>query len=84
MNRIKTFFHIEGAYKFDYNDLRALSMIINVILIMTLGLISSWFGLAVAVVWLIVDLIKGPRINGMLLNVASIILNIYFLTQFYA
>ena len=34
MNKIKRFFRLEGAYRFEWNDLRAFLMLINGVLIM--------------------------------------------------
>ena len=61
---MKEFFKIEGKYKFEYNDLRALITVINVILIMIFGLSIAWFGLAVALIGVIKDLKVDRHING--------------------
>lgn len=76
---LKKFFKIEGAYKFEWNDLRCLITVINVILIMIYGLSIAWFGLAVAVVGIIKDLTVDRHINGLLMHVANAALNIFFL-----
>ena len=83
MERIKQFFRIETPYKFEMNDLRAIIQIINVVLIMIFGLSISWFGLAVAFFGLVKDLIHDRHINGMLMHVAGIVLNLYFLKLLY-
>jgi len=83
MERIKTFFNIESKYKFEWNDLRALAMIVNVVLIMIFGLSISWFGLGIAVFGLVKDLTSDRHINGMLMHIASMVLNIYFLILLY-
>lgn len=81
---MKKFFNITESYKFDIGDLRAFTMVLNVILIMTIGLSSSWFGLALAVLGLARDFHDtNRRINGMINHLASAILNIYFLILFY-
>ena len=80
---MKKFFNIEGGYKFEWNDLRCFITVINVILVMIYGLSISWFGLAVAVVGIIKDLTTDRRINGLLMHVANMSLNIYFLLMFY-
>jgi len=77
---MKRLFKIEEAYKFEYNDLRALITILNVVLIMIFGLSVSWFGLAVAVIGLVKDLTVDRHINGTLMHLANIILNVYFIT----
>lgn len=80
---MKKFFNIEGGYKFEWNDLRCFITVINVILVMIYGLSISWFGLAVAVVGIIKDLTTDRRINGLLMHVANMSLNTYFLLMFY-
>ena len=80
---MKEFFKIEGKYKFEYNDLRALITVINVILIMIFGLSIAWFGLAVALIGVIKDLKVDRHINGLVMHVASVALNIYFLILLY-
>lgn len=81
---MKKFFNITESYKFDIGDLRAFTMVLNVILIMTIGLSSSWFGLALAVLGLTKDFHdSNRRINGMVNHLASAVLNIYFLVLFY-
>lgn len=75
----KRFFKIEGAYKFEWNDLRCFITVINVILIMIYGLSIAWFGLAVALVGVIKDITVDRRINGLLMHLANVALNIFFL-----
>lgn len=81
---MKKFFGIETAYKFEWNDLRAFITIINVVLIMIFGLSISWFGLAVAVFGLVKDFTSDRHISGILMHLASMALNIYFLCLLYA
>ena len=57
MAKVKEFFKIEGGYKFEYNDLRALITVVNVILIMIYGLSIAWFGLATAFIGLIKEFV---------------------------
>ena len=81
---MKKFFNITESYKFDIGDLRAFTMVLNVMLIMTVGLSSSWFGLALALLGLARDFHdKNRRINGMVTHFASVVLNIYFLALYY-
>lgn len=81
---MKKFFGIETAYKFEWNDLRAIVTILNVILIMIFGLSIAWFGLAVAVFGLIKDFTSDRHISGILMHLASVVLNIYFITLLFA
>ena len=80
---MKNFFGIKSRYCFEWNDLRAFIQLLNVILIMIFGLSVSWFGLAVAVFGLIKDLTSDRHINGIVMHLSSIILNIYFLCLLY-
>lgn len=83
MTKVKKFFGIETAYKFEMNDLRCLIQIVNVVLIMIFGLSVSWFGLAVAVCGLIKDFATDRHINSILMHTATAILNLYFLKLLY-
>lgn len=80
---MKKFFRIEENYKFEWNDLRCFITVVNVILIMIYGLSISWFGLAVAVIGVIKDLTKDRRVNGLLMHLANVSLNVYFLLAYY-
>ena len=66
-------------YKFEWNDIRAVITLINVILIMKYGLSVAWFGLAVACIGLIKDITIDKRINGTVMHLANAVLNIFFL-----
>lgn len=83
MEKIKKFFRIEGEYKFEWNDLRCFITVLNVILIMKYGLSIAWFGLAIAAIGVVKDLTTDRRINGLLMHLSSVALNIYFLTMLY-
>lgn len=80
---MKKFFRIEENYKFEWNDLRCFITVINVILIMIYGLSISWFGLAVASIGVIKDLTTDRRVNGLLMHLANVALNMYFLLTYY-
>jgi hypothetical protein len=80
---MKKFFNITEKYKFEWNDLRACITIINVILIILFGLKVSWFGLATACFGLVKSLTGDRHINGLLMYVANIVLNSYFLSLLY-
>lgn len=82
LNKVKDFFRIEGAYKFEWNDLRAVITVLNVVLIMIFGLSIAWFGLAVAAVGVIKDLIVDRRISGLVMHLANVVLNLYFIIAF--
>lgn len=78
---MKNFFKIEGGYKFEWNDLRAIITVLNVILIMIYGLSIAWFGLAIAVVGLVKDFTTDRRINGIIMHLSNVALNVFFLLQ---
>lgn len=80
---MKKFFRIEENYKFEWNDLRAFITVLNVILIMIYGLSISWFGLGVALIGIIKDLTTDRHVNGLLMHLANVVLNVYFLIQLY-
>lgn len=80
---MKKFFKIEEGYKFEWNDLRCFITVVNVVLIMIYGLSISWFGLAVASIGVIKDLTTDRKVNGLLMHLANVALNIYFLLMYY-
>lgn len=67
-------------YKFEWNDLRAFITVVNVILIMIYGVSISWFGLTIALIGLVKDFTTDKRINGIVMHLANVSLNLYFLT----
>ncbi len=79
MEKVKKFFKIETPYKFEWNDLRCLITVVNVILIMIFGLSVAWFGLAVASIGVIKDLTIDRHINGLVMHLANVALNVYFI-----
>ena len=80
MKTIKKFFKIEGAYKFEMNDIRAALQLVNVALIVFVGFdVGAIFGLSIATLGLIKDLCTDRHINGMAMHAASIALNIFIL-----
>ena len=80
---MKEFFRIEEPFRWEYNDLRAFITVVNVVLIMIFGLSIAWFGLAVALIGVIKDLKIDRHINGLVMHLASVALNIYFLILLY-
>jgi len=80
---MKNFFKIESAYKFEWNDLRTLITVVNVILIMMYGLSIARFGLAIAIFGMIKELTGNRHINCLVSYLANISLNIYFILLLY-
>ena len=66
--------------KIEWNDLRAFITVINVVLIMHFGLSIAWFSLGVATMGLIKDITIDKKLNGAIMHISNIILNIYFLS----
>lgn len=79
---MKKFFNITAdRYIFDYNDIRCLLTLINVVMIMIFGLSVAWIGLAIAIFGTIRDMICEERkINSTIQHLTMIILNVYFVT----
>lgn len=80
MLNIKKFFNISKPYQFEWNDLRTLITVINVILIMKYGLSIAWFGLTVAILGIVKELTGNRHINCLISYLATIALNVYFIT----
>lgn len=72
-------------YHFEWNDLRAVITLVNVILLMIYGLSIAWFGLAVASLGIIKDLTEIPggkfRYSSMIMHLSNVALNVFFLIQ---
>lgn len=84
MTKLKKFFKIEkSSYQFEGTDVRAITTILNVIGVLTIGLVASWIGLAVALFDIIQDFRKGTHINIFLIHISLLILNSYFLGLLY-
>ena len=79
---MKNFFNIVEPYRFEYNDLRALITVVNVILVMKYGLSIAWFGLAVAFIGVVKDLVVDRHINGLVMHLANVALNLFFILAF--
>lgn len=79
MQKIKDFFRIETAYKFEWNDLRAVLMFINFVLIMCDFSVGSIFGLTIATFGIVKDFTTDRHISGIFMHLTSILLNCYFL-----
>lgn len=76
---MKKFFRIDGTYKFEWNDIRCILMVINAILIIHFGLSLAWLGLTIAFFGIVKDLLIDRRINGFILHLSSAIIYIYLL-----
>lgn len=80
---MKEFFSINEPFRFEWNDLRAVIQLLNVILIMIFGLSVSWFGLATALFGVCKDMSQHRHINDIVMHLSGVVLNVYFLTILY-
>lgn len=76
---MKKFFGIESTYKFERMDLASLMMVVNVVSIIFLNK-GAYIGLPVAITGLAWDIKDKCHINAYIMRIATIVLNIYFLT----
>lgn len=77
---MKKFFRIKHKYKFEWNDLRCVLQLINVALIVFVGFnVGAIFGLVIASLGLIKDFTSDRHINGIVMHLASIWLNVFIL-----
>lgn len=77
---MKEFFGIKTAYKFEANDVVALLTIANVVLIIMGFWWAPMVGLVNCVVGIILNIKNRVHINLYIMQIAFIVLNIYFLT----
>lgn len=76
---MKKFFSITTPYRFERMDLAAIFAVFNTTAIIVWNR-GAWVGLPVNVVGLIWDLRAKPHINNVVMRLALIVMNIYFLT----
>ena len=81
---MKKFFSIVEPFRIERGDFAALAMLLNVVLVISIGFPASWFGLAVAIIGMIIDMYKKSHINCLIMRISTIILNCYFLSLYYA
>ena len=79
---MKKFFNITAEkYIFDYNDVRMILTLFNVIMIITFGLTVAYIGLAIAIFGTIRDMvIEERKINSTIQHICMVILNLYFVS----
>lgn len=79
-NILKEYFKVDGSYRFEWNDLRALLQLVNVCLIFVAGWnVGAIFGLIIASIGLLKDLFIDRHINGMALHLLGMALNLFVL-----
>ena len=79
MQKVKQFFGITQSYQFERMDLAAIFTVFNTIAIIVWNK-GAFVGLPVNVIGLIWDLRTKPHINNVVMRLALIVMNIYFLT----
>jgi hypothetical protein len=70
------------TYKFEWNDLRALITIINVIIVLGCGLSIAWIALTIAALGLVNDFTTNKKINGFVIHSLNAIISIYLLITY--
>lgn len=78
---MKKIFNIKSPYTFDFNDVRCLLTVFNVVMIMTFGLSVAYIGLAIALFGTVRDFFcEERRINSTIQHLAMVVLNFYFVS----
>ena len=77
---MKKFFGIEKKYTFEINDIVALVTIANVVLIIMGFWWAPIFGLLNCGIGIVLNIRSHAHINLYIMQIAFIVLNIYFLT----
>ena len=78
---MKEFFNLTAPYNFEINDLRCFITLINVALIILFGSSVAYFGLIIALLGVIKDLTIDRKINGLVMHLTNVLLNIYILMR---
>ena len=76
---MKKFFSITQPYVYERMDAAAFFAVLNTIAIIVWNC-GAWVGLPVNIVGLWLDLRDHPHINNVVMRLALIVMNIYFLT----
>lgn len=81
MQTIKNFFSInENKYKFEIVDILSLLTVLNVALILVGWKLAPMIGIINCIISIIINIKNRTHINTYVMQIALIILNIYFLT----
>ena len=78
---MREFFNLTAPYNFEINDLRCFITLVNVALIILFGSSVAYFGLIVALLGVIKDLTIDRKINGLVMHLTNVLLNIYILVR---
>lgn len=77
---MKKFFGIETKYQFEIADLTSVITILNVVFVLLGFWFAPFFGILNCVLGLIINIKNHLHINMYVLQIALLVLNIYFLT----
>jgi len=81
MQTIKNFFSItESKYKFEIIDILSLLTVLNVALILVGWKFAPMIGIINCIISIIINIKNRTHINTYVMQIALIVLNIYFLT----
>lgn len=81
MQTIKNFFSInENKYKFEIVDILSLLTVLNVALILAEWKPAPMIGIINCIISIIINIKNRTHINTYIIQIALVILNIYFLT----
>lgn len=78
---MREFFNLTAPYNFEINDLRCFITLVNVALIILFGSSVAYFGLIIALLGVIKDLTIDRKINGLVMHLTNVLLNIYILMR---
>lgn len=79
MKKLVNYFKLNYKYKFELNDVRAILTLINIALIIALKINITWLVVLIALLGLYKDIVIDKRLNGIIIHLSNIVLNIYIL-----
>ena len=65
--------------KIEWNDLRCILTLLNVTLVIFCGQTFAWIGVAIAALGICKDIFTDKKINGLVMHLAGLFLNLYIL-----
>lgn len=74
---MKKFFNIQKSYTFEINDLRAIIIILNFILIINFNISINYLMLAASIFGIIKDFTTDRRINSFIIHIIGSLLSLY-------
>lgn len=80
MKKLLAHFELTTPYKFELNDLRAILSVINLWSILHHNTVLIFICVIVAVIGILNDLYINRRLNGLIIHLCALIINITALT----